>query len=120
MSHGGLERVVTQTDLLEAIAGDLPDGEIVAPEIHESDDGALRIDGAMSIFDARARLGLSEMPAGEFRTLAGFVLALFRRIPEGGERTVWGDWTFEVAAIDKWRIGNLIARRRVPTGEGVS
>ena len=82
--HGGLQRIVTQTDLLEAIAGDLP--EASAPEVKEMEDGALLIDGAMSVYDAKVRLGLTESPDGNFNTFAGFVLSIFGRIPSVGER----------------------------------
>ena len=110
--HGGLQGIVTQTDLLEAIAGDLPDSEVTAPEVQELEDGALRIDGAMSIYDARERLGLTELPEGEFNTLAGLVLSLSGRIPNVGESIEWNGWSFEVAAVDKWRIGTVVARRK--------
>ncbi len=111
--HGGLQGIVTQTDLLETTAGDLPDSEATAPEVQELEGGALRIDGAMSIYDARERLGLEELPEGEFNTLAGMVLSLFGRIPNVGDATEWNGWTFEVAAVDKWRIGAVVARRQV-------
>ncbi len=111
--HGGLQGIVTQTDLLEAIAGDLPDSEASAPEVQELEDGALRIAGAMSIYDARDRLGLGELPEGEFNTVAGLVLSLFGRIPKVGESTEWNGWSFEVAAVEKWRISTVVARRKV-------
>jgi hypothetical protein len=44
---GSLGGIVTQTDLLEAIAGDLPDTENEEPDIIERDDGSLLI-GARS------------------------------------------------------------------------
>lgn len=110
--HGGLQGIVTQTDLLEAIAGDLPDSEAGTPEVQEVENGALRIDGAMSVHDARERLSLVDLPEGEFSTVAGLVLSLFGRIPQVGERTEWNGWSFEVAAVDKWRIDAVVARRK--------
>ena len=109
--HGGLQGIVTQTDLLEAIAGDLP--EASAPEVKEMEDGALLIDGAMSVYDAKVRLGLTESPDGNFNTFAGFVLSIFGRIPSVGERTAWQDWSFEIAEIDGWRIGAVLVRRKI-------
>ncbi|MBR7518338.1 CBS domain-containing protein, partial [Mycobacterium tuberculosis] len=43
--YGSLEGIVTQTDLLEAIAGDLPGTEGETPDIVEREDGSLLIDG---------------------------------------------------------------------------
>ena len=50
--YGGLEGIVTQTDLLEAIAGDLADVEGEEPDVVEREDGSLLIDGMMSAQDA--------------------------------------------------------------------
>ena len=55
--YGSLEGIVTQTDLLEAIAGDLPGVEGEEAEIVVREDGSLLIDGMMLAHDAFARLG---------------------------------------------------------------
>ena len=115
--HGGLQGIVTQTDLLEAIAGDLPDREASAPEVKELEDGALLIEGAMSIYDAKERLGLTALPEGDFSTFAGLVLSIFDRIPSVGECVDWGGWSFEVTVIDKYRIGAVLARRKIEERE---
>lgn len=118
--HGGLQGIVTQTDLLQAIAGDLPDTGNQAPEVKVQGDGSLLVDGATSIFNAQVRLGLGALPAGDFHTLAGFVLFVFDRIPAVGERIAWRDWSFEVAEMEGWRIGKVLARRLNADGKSVS
>ena len=109
---GRLQGIVTRTDLLEAIAGDLPQqGTIEEPAVKELGEGSLLLDGAMSAYEAQQRLDLPELPSGEFHTVAGFVLNLFGRMPETGERTDWGDWSFEVSEIKVRRISRVLARR---------
>ena len=56
--YGGLEGIVTQADLLEALAGDLPELEGEQPDIVERDDGALLIDGMAPVHGIFDRLGL--------------------------------------------------------------
>jgi CBS domain containing-hemolysin-like protein len=111
--YGGLQGIVTQTDFLEAIAGDLPDTENEEPEVKELEDGSLLVDGAMSIYDAQERLGLGTLPAGDFNTLAGFVLFLFGRIPAVGERIDSRGWSFEVSEMEGLRIDKVLVRRAV-------
>lgn len=109
--YGGFRGVVTRTDLLEAIAGDLPDAHGGQGELQALPDGALVIEGTMSIDALQKRLALGSLPEGEFNTAAGFALTLFGRIPGKGERTEWAGWTFEVTAVEGNRISRLIARR---------
>ena len=109
--YGGLRGVVTRTDLLEAIAGDLPDAHGGPGEQQTLPDGALVLEGTMSIDALQERLALGSLPAGEFNTVAGFALALFGRIPAQGEAAIWESWRFQVAALDANRISRLIARR---------
>lgn len=109
--YGELEGVVTQTDLLEAIAGDLPQAENEEPEVKKLEHGALLVNGAMSIHDAPTRLGLSSIPPGDFDTLAGFVLFLFGRVPTVGDGIEWQGWRLEVSAMDGYRIDKVIVKR---------
>jgi len=111
--YGGLQGIVTQTDLLEAIAGDLPEAEKEEPEVKELENSLFRVDGAMSIYEAQKRLGFGPLPQGDFNTVAGFALFLFGRIPALGERTDWSGWSFEVARMDGWRIDKLLVRHLI-------
>ncbi|KFC75957.1 Hemolysin [Bosea sp. LC85] len=110
--YGGLDGIVTQTDLLEAIAGDLPDVEGEEPDIVEREDGSLLIDGMMPAHDAFNRLGFRLRSAeGDFHTIAGFALARLEHLPEIGEHFDYAGWRFEIVDMDGRRIDKLLAQR---------
>jgi magnesium and cobalt exporter, CNNM family len=116
--YGGLEGVVTQTDLLEAIAGDLPDAVDEEPDIVEREDGSLLMDGMIAAHDAFDRLGLSLATEHVgFHTLAGFVLHRLARIPVAGDHFAWKGWRFEVVDMDGRRIDKVLVSRN-PTCDG--
>lgn len=110
--YGSLEGIVSQTDLLEAIAGDLPDDGDAEPAIVERDDGSLVIDGMMPVHDALQRLGLRAGADDDFHTLAGFALFQLGHIPEVGERFDHHGWRFEITDMDGRRIDKLLVRRQ--------
>ena len=110
--YGAFQGLVTRTDLLEAIVGDLPERAGEEPGIAALPDGAFSIDGALPLVDLQERFGLVELPAGDYHTVAGMVLALLGRMPAQGDRTAWGGWEFEVAQMDGMRISRVLARRR--------
>ncbi|MCJ2062188.1 hemolysin family protein [Methylobacterium sp. J-088] len=109
--YGSLEGIVTQTDLLEAIAGDIPEaGE--EPDVVERPDGSLLIDGMMSAREAFERLGLSQDPASDdFNTLAGYIIFQLGRIPTAGDAFEADGWHFEVVDMDGRRIDKVLAIR---------
>ncbi len=110
--YGQLEGIVTQTDLLEAIAGDLAHGEGGEPAIVEREAGVLLIDGMTPVHDAFDRLGIGSPPAeGGFHTMAGFALFQLRHLPTAGEAFTYAGWRFEVVRLDRRRIETLLARR---------
>lgn len=107
---GSVGGIVTQTDLLEVIAGNLPN--IEGPDVVEREDGSLLLDGMMSAADAFARLGLrGKTGEAGFHTIAGFALFQLGRIPECGERFDYEDWRFEIMDMDGRRIDKLLATR---------
>ena len=107
--YGELQGIVTQTDLLEAMAGDIPAVEGEEPDVVQRDDGSLLIDGMMQAQDAFERLGLKAPPAEGFRTIAGFVLQQLGHLPESGEHFDYEGWRFEVVDLDGRRIDKVLA-----------
>lgn len=109
--YGSLEGIVTQTDLLEALAGDIPSEEGDEPEVTERADGSLLIDGMMAASDAFDRLEIRERPDEDYHTIAGFSLFRLGRIPVVGDHFEWDGWRFEIVDMDGRRIDKLLVSR---------
>jgi CBS domain containing-hemolysin-like protein len=109
--YGSLEGIVTQTDLLEAMVGHLPDGEGDTPAIVERDDGSLLIDGVCPVFQLFERLGWRQPSEQGYHTAAGFVLAQLAHMPQLGESFVHQGWRLEVVDTDGKRIDKILATR---------
>ena len=109
--YGGFQGLVTRTDLLEAIAGDLPEAGDEEPGIRELSEGGYAIEGSAALADVQERLRLAEVPDGDYATAAGLALALLGAMPKRGDAAEWGGWRFEVAAMDGLRIERLLAKR---------
>jgi putative hemolysin len=109
--YGSLEGIITQTDLLEAMAGEIPEpGE--EKMVMEREDGSLLIDGMMSATDAFDRLGFTDKPrSDDFSTLAGFFIVQLGRIPTEGDFIEAQGWRIEVVDMDGRRIDKVLAQR---------
>jgi putative hemolysin len=111
--HGSIEGVVTPSDILTAIAGELPEAanEETAEAIAR-DDSSWLVDGSMSIDDVERLLGAGGMRSGDdYTTLAGFVLAQLGHLPTTGESFRWRGLRFEVVDLDGRRIDKLLIQR---------
>jgi putative hemolysin len=132
---GSLQGIVTRTDLLEKLAGDLPKIDTVAkPKVSQREDGSYLIDASVPFPDVMHVTGMSEAPSGDYVTLAGFILSQLHELPKPGDYVVWAGWRFEVIDMDGRRINSILARRApgvdqavssaikpvVPNGEGAS
>jgi putative hemolysin len=108
--YGSVEGIVTVTDVLVAIAGELPDeGDAPGNELVRRADGSYLIDGMMAIEDAEAALGLKNLKdEGDFHTLAGFVLHGLGHLPTVGERFAHDGHFFEVIDMDGRRIDKVL------------
>ena len=114
--YGALRGVVTQADLLEALAGEIVDTDDDTAVV-QREDGSYLADGALPYQDVFAQVGIRMLTSddGEYRTLAGFILSRLRRIPVTGddvECIIEGEaWHFEVTRMEGHRIDEVSIRR---------
>ncbi|MEL6148241.1 MAG: hemolysin family protein [Chloroflexota bacterium] len=107
--HGGVDGVVTANDVIEEIVGDI-DAE--DPDVVTRADGSLLVDGRISMKDLLASLPdgftLPQDEAGNYRTLAGFVMARLGRLPRIADRFDYGEYRFEIMDMDGARIDRVM------------
>jgi putative hemolysin len=110
--YGHFQGIVTDADILEAIAGGFGTAEGPAePHAVQREDGSWLISGSMP---ADEMLDLLALPASEdrsYQTAAGFALAHVGRLPEIGESFDANGWRFEIVDKDGRRIDKILARR---------
>jgi putative hemolysin len=109
--HGGVEGLVTLTDIIEEIFGDVDRAD---PQITRRDDGSYLLDGYMPIAhfeDLFPHIPLPEAEHGEYHSVAGFVLLRLGRIPEAGDSFVWHEHRFEVMDMDGVRVDKILLRK---------
>jgi putative hemolysin len=110
--HGSVQGIVTPTDILTGIAGDLPEEEAdIGASAVQRDDGSWLLDGQTPVFEVEGILDVSGLGIddAEYTTLAGFVLSQLGRIPAVGESFRWKNWRFEVVDLDGRRIDKVLA-----------
>lgn len=117
--HGGVLGIVTMNDLLEQLLGDLADEEVdeaEVPAIQPLSDGALRVQGAVSLDDLERALG-TEFPHEDCDTVSGLALAILGEIPaEGSAFTVQTEhFTIEVESVKELQVESAIIRPLTPT-----
>ena len=84
--YGSIEGMVTPTDILTGIAGDLPDlGGPEAPGAVQREDGSWLLDGSLPIHAAARILDAADVEDGDYATLAGLVIEELGHLPVVGE-----------------------------------
>ena len=110
--YGVLQGIMTPTDLLEAITGELRPVEENEAWATKREDGSWLLDGLMPIAEMKARLSIRELPdedKGRYNTVAGLWLAESGHLPVLGERVLCAGWIFEVVDLDGKRIDKILA-----------
>lgn len=111
--YGEIEGIVTLSDVLGALVGDVS----VIDEHHEEDgirrdDGSWLIDGGVSFDRFRELLDTDvhfpEEGSGTYHTLAGFVMTFLGQIPKMSDAFEWEGYRIEVVDMDRNRIDRLL------------
>lgn len=116
--YGGVEGMVTLTDLLEAIVGDLPSSDRQGdPDSIQREDGSWLIDGMISSDRLKEILEIEDLPYEEernYHTLGGLMMTYLRHIPKVGEYFTWERIRFEVVDMDGNRVDKVLINLSPP------
>jgi putative hemolysin len=117
---GGVQGVVTLSDILDDLMGDLsrePMPEAGESHIVERPDGGLLVDGATPVEELTQALAVALTDAEhphDYRTLAGLVLTRLGHLPRVGESVEAFGLRFEVIDMDGRRIDRLLITKLPP------
>ena len=103
---GGVRGLLTLTDILEEIVGEIEIGE---PQATQRQDGSWLLDGMLSVEDLKEIFNILHLPdEQEYETLGGFVMIQLGRIPQTADRFDWNNLTFEVVDMDDKRVDKVL------------
>jgi putative hemolysin len=110
--YGSVQGLISQTDILEAIVGDIADPhQPPDPQAIQREDGSWLVDGLLPIDEFKEAFGLTELPDEEsraFQTVAGFAVMQLKHIPSVADCFEWGHLRLEIADMDGPRVDKLI------------
>ncbi len=110
--HGSFVGIVTLTDLVEVITGELYEYGNNCAEIARREDGTWSIDAGILLEIAFEKVGITSIPKNtSYHTLAGFMLDRFGYIPEIGNKFIYKGFSFEVLDIDNNRINKVLVTK---------
>lgn len=108
--YGGVQGLVTLTDILEEVVGDVAiSQETIEPQIVQRDDGSWLLDGLVSVQRLADLLGIALLEDNaRYETLGGFVMSELGRIPTAGDSFTALGFRFEVMDMDGHRVDKML------------
>ncbi|AEW44665.1 Integral membrane protein TerC [Serratia symbiotica str. 'Cinara cedri'] len=104
---GSVEGIVTLTDVMKTIAGNLPeDGKEIDTryDIQQNKDGSWAANGHMPLEDLVLYLPLVLEEKREYHTIAGLLMEHSQHIPQEGEHLCIGNYLFEPLEVNSHRV----------------
>lgn len=110
--YGELQGLVTQQDLLEALAGDFQQEDGSDNWAFRRADGSWLLDGLIPLPELKDCLELVRLPEEEkhhYHTLGGLIMLLLGRVPHTGDLVTLEQWQLEIVDMDGLRIDKVLA-----------
>ena len=108
---GDVKGIVTLTDIMEAVVGEVTDVD-EERDIIVREDGSLLVDGQCSFYSLLEHVGMEDLyNEHDYNTLSGLILDLLEHIPEAGEKTEWNGLTIEILDMDGARIDKVLVSK---------
>lgn len=113
--YGGVEGLVTLTDILEELVGStMVAGEGELAEVEVVEDGRWMVSGGTHIDDVLNILGLPDdllPPEPGYHTLGGFMAERLGRVPQANDEVHWAGFGFRVENMEGLRVDRVAVQR---------
>ena len=113
--YGGLEGLVTISDVVEAILGSVETpGVEEEPEIVQRADGSWLVNGMWSVDAFQEQFGLKDLPARDdldYQTVGGMIMAVLEQVPNVGSHVEVDGYTLEVMDMDGRRVDKVLVQK---------
>jgi putative hemolysin len=115
--YGDVQGLVTLTDVLASIVGELSVPE--DRDMLQREDGSWLVDGDVGVERLKSVLDINDDLPGEdergFHTLGGFVMHTLGRIPRPTDHFIAAGWRFEVMDMDRNRVDKVLVSLLTPS-----
>ena len=122
---GSVAGLVSLTDVISSIVGDLPNESGDEPRIVQREDGSWLMDGGLDLDTLVRTLGASDLLTPEdrqhYHTLGGLAMLALGQVPRTADRFERGGFVFEIVdmdgnRVDKVMVSPLIVQDRPAAG----
>jgi putative hemolysin len=112
---GGVAGLVSLTDVIASIVGDLPTNADDEPMVVQRDDGSWLIDGSLDLDTLVRTLDADTLLDGDerqhYHTLGGLAMLALGEVPRIGDRFERGGFRFEIVDMDGNRVDRVLVNR---------
>jgi putative hemolysin len=109
--YGGTSGIVTLTQLVEEIVGDVKDElAIVDKDFEIINETTFQVGGSMRVEDANEEMKLG-LPEGDYETVAGFMLQVLGHIPRTGEQVKYRDLKLVITRMEGLKIEEILVTK---------
>ncbi len=108
--HGAISGLITKHDLLEWLAGDLPQEWEDEDEFTKMSSDVYIVEGSASIEEVAATVGFELSENYDYDTLSGFIMANMGKIPKEGDEFEYQGFKFIVDKMDGKKIEHVLIK----------
>jgi putative hemolysin len=118
---GDVEGLVSLTDVISSIVGDLPGDTEEEPMIVQREDGSWLMDGGVDLDTVLRTLNANDLLSDEdrqhYHTLGGLAMLALSRVPRTGDTFQRGAFRFEIVDMDGNRVDRVLVTPLPPAEE---
>jgi putative hemolysin len=109
--YGGTAGIITMTQLVEEIVGDVKDElSLLEKDFEIINENTFQIDGGMRVEDINEEMHLG-IPEGDYETVAGFILKLIGHLPKTGEQIRYRDLKLAITHMNGMKIEEILVTK---------